>query len=158
MQKLKHNTSKNFRSATFLMVVLNTLQGSRGEAASMPLPAGASMWHANLPDISQRSVNAAAKAAALASVGDKLVDSLQAQSLDLPPQAAKVTSRHSMRYRSPLFECVTGLGQHQAVCVMYNFKLCRACTFHLIQRRLVLFAVASKDAQAGSSADSSGSW
>ena len=57
----------------------------------MPLPAGASVWHANLPEISQRSVNAAAKAAALASVGDKLVDSLQAQSLDLPPQAAKVT-------------------------------------------------------------------
>ena len=57
----------------------------------MPLPAGASMWHANLPDISQRNVNAAAKAAALASVGDKLVDSLQAQSLDLPPQAAKVS-------------------------------------------------------------------
>ena len=53
------------------------------------------MWRANLPDISQRSVNAAAKAAALASVGDKLVDSLQAQSLDLPPQAAKVMNcRH----------------------------------------------------------------
>ncbi|DBA68374.1 hypothetical protein WJX79_000768 [Trebouxia sp. C0005] len=64
-------------------------QGSRDEPAGMPLPASASMWRANLPDISQRSVNAAAKAAALASVGDKLVDSLQAQSLDLPPQAAK---------------------------------------------------------------------
>ncbi|DBA92080.1 hypothetical protein WJX77_001940 [Trebouxia sp. C0004] len=64
-------------------------QGSRDEPAGISLPASASMWHANLPDISQRSVNAAAKAAALASVGDKLVDSLQAQSLDLPPQAAK---------------------------------------------------------------------
>lgn len=84
----------------FLMRISLTLQGSRDEAAGMPLPAGASMWHANLPDISQRNVNAAAKAAALASVGDKLVDSLQAQSLDLPPQAAKVTSYHSMRYRS----------------------------------------------------------
>ena len=71
-------------------IVENALQGSRDEAAGMALPAGASVWHANLPDISQRSVNAAAKAAALASVGDKLVDSLQAQSLDLPPQAAKV--------------------------------------------------------------------
>lgn len=65
------------------------VQGSKDEPAGMPLPAGASMWHANLPDINQRSVNAAAKAAALVSVGDKLVDSLQAQSLDLPPQAAK---------------------------------------------------------------------
>ncbi len=69
------------------------MQGSRDEPAGTPLPAGASMWRANLPDISQRSVNAAAKAAALASVGDKLVDSLQAQSLDLPPQAAKVRSK-----------------------------------------------------------------
>ncbi len=69
------------------------MQGSRDEPAGMPLPASASMWRANLPDISQRSVNAAAKAAALASVGDKLVDSLQAQSLDLPPQAAKVRSK-----------------------------------------------------------------
>jgi len=62
------------------------MQGSRDEPAGTPLPAGASMWRANLPDISQRSVNAA-------SVGDKLVDSLQAQSLDLPPQAAKVRSK-----------------------------------------------------------------
>lgn len=66
------------------------MQASKDDSAGVPLPAHASMWHANLPDISQRSVNAAAKAAALASVGDKLVDSLQAQSLDLPPQAAKV--------------------------------------------------------------------
>ena len=66
------------------------MQGSKDELSPVALPAHASMWHANLPDISQRSVNAAAKAAALASVGDKLVDSLQAQSLDLPPQAAKV--------------------------------------------------------------------
>lgn len=60
------------------------------------------MWRANLPDISQRSVNAAAKAAALASVGDKLVDSLQAQSLDLPPQAAKVKSNSSRQMISSL--------------------------------------------------------
>ena len=66
------------------------MQAPKDDSAGVPLPAHASMWHANLPDISQRSVNAAAKAAALASVGDKLVDSLQAQSLDLPPQAAKV--------------------------------------------------------------------
>lgn len=67
----------------------DSAQGSKDELSPSALPAHASMWHANLPDISQCSVNAAAKAAALASVGDKLVDSLQAQSLDLPPQAAK---------------------------------------------------------------------
>lgn len=80
----------------------NACQGSKDEPAGMPLPAGASMWHANLPDINQRSVNAAAKAAALVSVGDKLVDSLQAQSLDLPPQAAKVTCCQSMRHKNLL--------------------------------------------------------
>ena len=77
----------------FTLDIVFGMQGSRDEPAGTPLPAGASMWRANLPDISQRSVNAAAKAAALASVGDKLVDSLQAQSLDLPPQAAKVRSK-----------------------------------------------------------------
>ena len=75
------------------------MQGSKDELSPIALPAHASMWHANLPDISQGSVNAAAKAAALASVGDKLVDSLQAQSLDLPPQAAKVLCS----------ECITGI-------------------------------------------------
>lgn len=65
------------------------------------------MWRANLPDISQRSVNAAAKAAALASVGDKLVDSLQAQSLDLPPQAAKVSSKQQFSDDQFAFVCLT---------------------------------------------------
>ena len=83
------------------------MQGSRDEAAGMPLPTGASVWHANLPDLSQRSVNAAAKAAALASVGDKLVDSLQAQSLDLPPQAAKVTLWPLASVCNWHFDCIT---------------------------------------------------
>ena len=61
------------------------------------LPASASMWHASLPEVvTQRSVNAAAQAAATAPVAHQLVDSLQAQSLDLPPQAAKVGTSGSL--------------------------------------------------------------
>lgn len=64
--------------------------GSPGERQKAELPASASMWHASLPEVvTQRSVNAAAQAAATAPVAHQLVDSLQAQSLDLPPQAAK---------------------------------------------------------------------
>lgn len=72
------------------------LQDSRDEPVSLPVPAGTTVWHANLPDISQRSVNAAAKALAQASVGDKLVESLSAQSLDLPPQAARVRMQRTL--------------------------------------------------------------
>ena len=67
------------------------------------LPASASMWHASLPEVvTQRSVNAAAQAAATAPVAHKLVDSLQAQSLDLPPQAAKVGMSDSMLGGAPV--------------------------------------------------------
>lgn len=71
--------------------MLHVLQDIEAEPLGLPVPAGTTVWHANLPDISQRTLNAAAKALAQASVGDKLVESLSAQSLDLPPQAAKVT-------------------------------------------------------------------
>ena len=97
----------------------------------MPLPAGASVWHANLPDISQHSVNAAAKAAAVASVGDKLVDSLQAQSLDLPPQAAKVTCL--LLASCPLFNLWTHqINTRQSSCVQISSSgsrlQCMVCT------------------------------
>ena len=83
-----------------------SMQDPQDEPVGLPVPAGTTVWHANLPDISQRTLNAAAKVLAQASVGDKLVESLSAQSLDLPPQAAKVSchchsaSKH-MYSRSP---------------------------------------------------------
>ena len=68
-----------------------SMQEPQDKPVGLPVPAGTTVWHANLPDISQRTLNAAAKVLAQASVGDKLVESLSAQSLDLPPQAAKVS-------------------------------------------------------------------